>query len=119
MKAKAYLSRVGTEYKHVRELRERLGKAGSEKRRRELREVLKRASARYAGILQETWTLLEQVATEEEQELLVRKYIYLETMDRIAVDMGLSKHTGYSRHLASLRTVQRLLDEEKKGRECA
>lgn len=110
MKAKAFLSRVGTEYRKVRKIREEMRTAGEGQRQEELRRRLKSAAGQYAGILKEVWDLIDEVEPGTEREMLVRKYIYLEPMEQICAESECTQRTGYTRHAKAVRAVQRLLD---------
>ena len=108
MKAKAFLSRVGTEYRKVRKMREQL--RSGKGRQEELRRRLKSAAGQYAGILKEVWDLIDEVEPGTEREMLVRKYIYLEPMEQICAESECTQRTGYTRHAKAVKAVQRLLD---------
>ena len=116
MKAKVYLSEVKTEYANIRKLRAKVDKADREEIRGILREDLRRAGEYYAAVLNEVWDVIEQVELEEEteREILLRRYIFLETLESIGTDMGFSRRSVYNRHSKAVSRVQKLLDSRKK-----
>ena len=110
MKAKAYLTQVRKEYRNLREMRGRLAAEKDPGKQQELRELLKKAAAYYTGILNSVWDTIEQVEEEADQEVLVRKYVFLETGEEIAGEMNLSRSTVSKYHLRALGRLQRVLD---------
>lgn len=114
MNAKVYLSRVGKEYKNIREARERLRKEKDAGRLKDLRQVLKTEAAFYTGILNEVWDLIEGMDEGLEQEILLRRYIFLETWEQIAGELGYRKvGTVYGHHKKAMSAVQRILNERE------
>ncbi len=111
MNAKTYLNRVRTEYKNIRNTRKRLGAEKNTEKQRDLRKILRTEAAYYSGILNEVWDMVEQLEPGLEQEILLRRYVYLESFDRIAADMGYKKASSvYKHHMHALSVVQRLLN---------
>ncbi len=116
MNAKVYLSRVGKEYKSVREARKRLGAEKDAGRREDLRQVLKTEAAYYTGILNEVWDLIEEMEEGLEREILLRRYVFLESWEQVAGDLGYKKvATVYGHHKKALSRVQRMLNGMEKG----
>lgn len=115
MNAKAYLSRVGKEYKNVLAARERLGAERDAGRRKDLRQVLKTESAYYTGILNEVWDMIDLLEPDLERDILLRHYIFQETWDQIAGELGYKKtSTVYNHHKKALSVVQRILNGRAK-----
>ncbi len=110
MKAKAYLSEVRAEYMKIREIRERLRGEKHEGKMRDLRKILKTASSYYSGVLNEIWDTIEQLEPGMGQEILLRKYIFLETQAQIADALGCSVGTVYKYHANAITAMQRILN---------
>lgn len=111
MKAKAYLGEIRSEYRTLREMRERIRTAKDESRRCELRSSLKKASLFYAGVLNEIWGTIEQLEPGIGQEILMRRYVFLEPWEQVAGEMGCCISTVYKHHAAAVGRVQRILDK--------
>ena len=110
MKAKVYLSEVRKEYQKIREIREQIGLERNENKQRDLREILKTASACYAEVLNEIWDTIEQMETGPEQDVILHRYVFLESPEQVADDLGCSASTVYVRHAKGLAAVQRILN---------
>ena len=115
MKAKAYLGEIRSEYKTLREMRERIRNARDEGRRSELRSSLKQASRYYAGVLKEIWETIEQLEPGIDQEILMRRYVFLEPWEQVAVETGYCISTVYKRHAEAVSRVQKILNERNRG----
>ena len=56
----------------------------------------------------------EDKIRETEREILLRRYIFLETLESIGEDLGFSRRSVYNRHSKAVSRVQKLLDSRKK-----
>ena len=110
MKAKAYLSEVRAEYMKIREIRERLRLERNEHKQKDLRRILKTASAYYAGVLNEIWNTIDRMEPGPEQDIILRRYVFLEKPDEIADGLGCSVATVYTHHAKGIAAVQRILN---------
>lgn len=117
MKAKVYLSEIRKEYQKIREIREQLGLERNENKQKDLRRILKTASAYYAGVLREIWSTIDRMEPGIEQDIILRRYVFLEKPDEIADDLGCSVGTVYKHHAKGVAAVQRILN--KRGGEAA
>lgn len=117
MKAKVYLSEIRKEYKKIREIREQLRLVKNGNKRKDLRRILKTASAYYAGVLNEIWDTIDQMESGPEQDIILRRYVFLESPEQVADDLGCSASTVYVRHAKGIAAVQRILN--RRGGEAA
>ena len=109
MKAKAYLSEIRTEYGKLREMREKIRGEKCADKRRELREGLRTAASYYTDVLREIWGIIEETEPGTGQEILLRRYVYLEPWEQIAGELGYSLNTVYRYHSKAMARVQKIL----------
>lgn len=117
MKAREYLSQVRSEYREVRKIRGKLRRGTDESKHNELRGELKTKAAYYTEILNRVWDLIDQVEEEKSREILLRHYVFLEPLDRVAADLACCQNTVYRYHARALASLQKILSagERKAG----
>ena len=114
-KAKEFLSQVKVEYKNVREMRSRVSLGTNAAECRALRILLKRAGAYYEEILTDVWDVIDMLPSKDERDLLTLRFIYLESPEETARELGVKLATVYSRQGKAVATVQRILNARERG----
>ena len=114
-KAKEFLSQVRAEYKNVREMRGRLSLGLNAAERRALRILLKRAGAYYEEILTDVWDVIDMLPSQDDRDLLTLRFIYMESPEETARELGVKLATVYSRQAKAVGRVQRILNVRERG----
>ena len=110
MKAREYLTEVRMAYSNLRGMRERLRAEPGVGKQKALRTVLRSEALCYSDTLNDVWDTVEQVEPQVCQDILLHRYIFLETWEQIAAEMKCCISTLYKHHARGIAKVQRILD---------
>jgi len=105
----------GAAYKNVREMRGRLSLGLNAAERRALRILLKRAGAYYEEILTDVWDVIDMLPSQDDRDLLTLRFIYMESPEETARELGVKLATVYSRQAKAVGRVQRILNVRERG----